>query len=140
MTIEQNKRIIRDLIEDDSVDSIDKLCASNLVGHLPYFPVPVGKAEFLEFAKMLFTAFPDLNHDIEFQLGENDMVTSCINVRGTHLGEFKMGEYKGIPATGNKVEFYDLLIARMENGKMVELWAQLDALGLLRQLGDPFLE
>ncbi|WP_089610395.1 ester cyclase [Dehalobacterium formicoaceticum] len=140
MTIEQNKGVIRDLIEENSVDGIDELCALNFVGHLPYFPVPVGKAEFLEFAKMLFTAFPDLNHDIEFQVAENDIVTSCINVSGTHLGEFKVGENEGIPATGNKVEFYDLLIARMENGKAVEIWAQLDALGLLRQLGAPFLK
>lgn len=135
MTIEQNKRVVRDLIEDNSVDGLDKLCASNFVGHLPSFPVPTNKAEFLGFAQMLFTAFPDLNHNIEFQVAENDIVTSCITVRGTHLGEFN-----GILATGNKVEFYDLVITRMENGKAVELWAQFDVLGLLQQLGVLFLK
>ena len=135
MTIGQKKSIVCNLIEDNSVDGLDKLCASNFIGNLPSFPVPTDKAEFLQFAQMLFTAFPDLNHKIEFQTAENEIVTSCITVKGTHLGEFN-----GIPSTGNKVEFYDLVIARMENGKAVEIWAQFDVLGLLQQLGVSFLK
>ena len=53
-----------------------------------------------------------------------------MTVRGTHQDIFQ-----GIKATGNKVEFTDLIITRLEKGKAVELWAQFDILGLLTQLG-----
>ncbi len=41
----------------------------------------------------------------------------------------------GIPATGNKYETSEISIRRIENGKVVECWEQLDLLGLMQQLG-----
>lgn len=130
MITETNKKIVCELIEKDNINGLDELCASNLIGHLPMFPDVATKDGFLGFAQMLFTAFPDLNHKVDFQVAENDFVTTYITVSGTHLGDFN-----GIPATGNKVMFADVVITRMENGKAVELWAQFDVLGLLGQLG-----
>ena len=130
MTTKQNKAIVCDLIEKNSIDGLDELCASNFTGHLPTFPGVANKDGFLGFAQMLFTAFPDLNHKVEFQVAEDDFITTFITVSGTHLGDFN-----GVPATGNKVVFADVVITRMENGKAVELWAQFDVLGLLGQLG-----
>jgi len=130
MTIEKNKAIIKNLIEANTIASINELCAPNFVGHLPGFTAPTDRINFINFASMLYSAFPDLHHTVEVQLAENDMVASCVTVRGTHQVMFQ-----GIPASGKKVEFTDLIIARFENGKAVELWAQLDILGLLQQLG-----
>ena len=50
--------------------------------------------------------------------------------RGTHQGEFL-----GIPATGNEVQFplYDL--ARIEDGKIVEHWELFGMFGLLLRPG-----
>ncbi len=129
ITIE-NKTIVRDLIEKNTIEGLDELCADNFIGHLPSFPNVANKDGFLGFAQMLFTAFPDLTHKIEFQVAENDLVTTYISVSGTHRGDFN-----GIPATGKKVVFADVVITRMENKKAVELWAQFDVLGLLSQLG-----
>ena len=50
--------------------------------------------------------------------------------QGTHLGPFR-----GIPATGKKVEWSLIAIDRVVDGKRVEGWAQHDMLGLLEQLG-----
>jgi predicted ester cyclase len=49
---------------------------------------------------------------------------------GTHTGDFY-----GIPATGKRVEFTGMYIARIADGKIVEHWAEEDAYGLLLQLG-----
>ena len=130
MSIETNKTIVRNFIEANTVTSIDELCATDFIAHLPSFPTPTDRVGFIEFASMLYKAFPDLNHTVEFQLAENNTVASCVTVRGTHQDIFQ-----GIKATGNKVEFTDLIITRLEKGKAVELWAQFEILGLLTQLG-----
>jgi len=134
MTSDDNKAILKKLIEANFVESIDELCAPDFVGHLPSFPTPIDRTNFKAFASMLYSAFPDLQHTVEVQLAENDLVACCVLVTGTHLGEFQ-----GIPATGKKVVFYDLIITRLKDGKSVELWAQFDVLNLLQQLGvNPF--
>jgi predicted ester cyclase len=51
-------------------------------------------------------------------------------VRGTHRGEFM-----GIAPTGKHVTVTAITIFRVEEGKIAELWNNVDALGLLQQLG-----
>jgi predicted ester cyclase len=41
----------------------------------------------------------------------------------------------GMPPSGKKLRFSGTTIVRMENGKIVERWANVDELGLLQQLG-----
>lgn len=130
MSNEKMKMAVKNLIESDTVDSIGELCAPDFVGHMPGMPEPVDRSGFMNFAAMLYSAFPDLHHDVEVQLAENDLMALCVKVSGTHQGEFQ-----GIPATGKKVVFIDLIITRLENGKAKELWAQFDISGLLQQLG-----
>ena len=45
------------------------------------------------------------------------------------------GEFLGIPPTGNKFKGSGILIFRIKNGKVVELWEEFDGVGLLEQLG-----
>jgi predicted ester cyclase len=48
------------------------------------------------------------------------------------------GSLAGIPATGKRVQQRGTVIYRLENGRIVEVWAQMDQMGMLRQLGiDP---
>jgi predicted ester cyclase len=51
-------------------------------------------------------------------------------MRGTHRDEFM-----GIAPTGKHVMFTGIAIFRVEEGKIAELWQNLDTLGLLQQLG-----
>ncbi len=41
----------------------------------------------------------------------------------------------GIPATGNKIEGSNIILMRIENGKIVEEREEADMLGLMMQLG-----
>ena len=50
--------------------------------------------------------------------------------RGTHKGEFQ-----GIPPTGKQVTLSGINIQHIVDGKIVENWVSLDALGMLQQLG-----
>lgn len=75
-------------------------------------------------------AFPDLHHTIHELVAEDDLVAVRWTMKGTHRGAFS-----GLPATGKPVAFSAISIYRFKDGKIAELWAQVDRLGLLQQLG-----
>ena len=51
-------------------------------------------------------------------------------MRGTHQGNFQ-----GIPPTGKKAVVQGMNISRLEGGKVVEDRSEIDALGMMQQLG-----
>ena len=75
-------------------------------------------------------AFPDLHATVEDQIAEEGKAAMRFTARGTHKGEFQ-----GIPPTGKQVTLSGIDIQRIVDGKIVENWVSLDALGLLQQLG-----
>jgi predicted ester cyclase len=48
------------------------------------------------------------------------------------------GEYMGKPPTGNTITFTGMSIDRFKDGKIVEEWLEMDALGMMMQLGFEF--
>lgn len=75
-------------------------------------------------------AFPDLQLTTEDMVAEGDKVAIRNTWRGTHQGAFQ-----GLPPTGKHVAFTGTDIFRFVGGKIAEQWADLDALGLMQQLG-----
>lgn len=120
-------RFLRDL--DGDIGAVDDFLPSDCRAHLPGSQFPVDREGFKQFVSMLYAAFPDLHHEIEYQIREGNKVASLVTVRGTHKGDFQ-----GISPTGRQVTFTDIIIAQIEDGKLAALWAQFDALGLLHQL------
>jgi predicted ester cyclase len=78
----------------------------------------------------LRAAFPDRVDVIEQVIAEGDRVGLLFRVTATHTGNFF-----GIPATGRKVDVYEIAMLRIVNGKMVEGWFMMDETALLQQLG-----
>jgi predicted ester cyclase len=68
--------------------------------------------------------------DIEDVVAEGEKVLVRLTIRGTHQGELL-----GIAPTGRAVEVAVLDLFHVRGGKLVEHWALLDNLGLLKQLG-----
>ena len=77
-----------------------------------------------------FAAFPDLYITIDDLIAEGDKVTKVWTAHSTHRGEFM-----GIPATGKRITVKGIEVFRIADGKIVELWASMDNLGMLQQLG-----
>jgi steroid delta-isomerase-like uncharacterized protein len=75
-------------------------------------------------------AFPDLTISVAEQVASTDRVANHWVAHGTHRGPFE-----SIPATGKAVRITGNNVMRLEGGRIVELWGQLDAVGLLAQLG-----
>ena len=89
-----------------------------------------GIGQFKEFLAAYHRAFPDARSTVEEQVAEQDMVVTRWRARGTHDGD--MGP---IPATGRSFEMSGVTIERFAAGKIAEVWAVRDELGLLHQLG-----
>jgi steroid delta-isomerase-like uncharacterized protein len=131
---EQNKGLVKRMYEaweKGDFEAYKEVVAPEYVWYLPSRSTkPMSREETIEFGKMLRNAFPDIIYSIEELIAVEDRVISRFIVRGTHEGE-----YQGIPATGNKIEVSGIMMTRIENGKIVEDKEELDALGLMMQLG-----
>ena len=87
--------------------------------------------EFIDTIKNLRTAFPDLHHEEQIIISQDNIVVSIINVTGTHTGNFFI-----LPPTGKKISYEAVHIYQIgEDGKIVEHKAIRDDLTFLAQLG-----
>ena len=131
---EQNEAFYRGVIEEINKGNVDILKESFAPDDGLYSPStstqPYSREETIEFAKMILRAFPDFNWGIEELIAVEDKVIVRFIYRGTHEGEFQ-----GIPATGNKIEYSAIVITRIENGKIVEEKEEADMMGFMQQLG-----
>lgn len=78
----------------------------------------------------LFRGAPNATATVDATLTERDLLSVRFTVTATHTGELH-----GIPPTGREFTVTVAHIWRIQNGKIVEGWGNMDQLGLLRQLG-----
>ena len=79
---------------------------------------------------MYRSAFPGLRCTILAQYLDGETVVTRWRMSGVHDGTIM-----GIQPTGASCTVEGIEVARFQGGKLVEDWAQWDALGLMRQLG-----
>ena len=134
MQTEENKALVRRFYDDvtngRNVDALDELLAPNFEG----FTVEgsdhgQNREEFKHMISMMLNAFPDHLQIIHDWIAENDKVVTRWTVQGTH-----QGEYLGIAPTGKRVKFSGMDIFRVVDGKIVEVWAEVDMLDVRQQL------
>ena len=135
MSTEQNKALVRHMIEDTfnrgNIGHFDEFMAPDFVEHEVLPPgIPSGREGVKQLTAMLRSAFPDFQATIEDMVAEGDMVVIRQTWTGTHSGEFM-----GVPPTGNSVSFGVIDILRIAGGKCTEHWGQMDSMSLMQQLG-----
>jgi steroid delta-isomerase-like uncharacterized protein len=133
MSTEQNKALLRRGFEEGinkgNMSVFEELIAPNYMNY--NFPAPTPGPEGFKLVIAMFRgAFPDLHVTIEDMCAEGNKVAT----RGYFTGTQK-GEFQGIPPTGKQVKVTYMDIWRIENGKFVENWVQMDMVGLMQQLG-----
>lgn len=132
---EENKALVRRFIEaidTGDIGILEQFVDPSYNDHNPP-PFP-GLSHGIEGSRQAFSyalnAFSDFRHEVGQQVAEGDTVVSVITGYGRHTGDFV-----GIPATNKEVQMTGIAIHRIQNGKLVEHWGQIDAMGLLQQLG-----
>jgi steroid delta-isomerase-like uncharacterized protein len=133
MSTEENKALVRRFVEEfwnkGNTTAADELMASDAEIHMPTGEL-LNPDELKIFAGTWREAFPDWHSTFEELVAEGDRVAERWTGRGTHLGELQ-----GIAPTGKRVEAPGSVFYRIVDGKIVELWGQLDMMSLMQQLG-----
>lgn len=75
-------------------------------------------------------AFHGLNVTVDDIMADEDKVTARFTARGIHKGEFM-----GLPPTGKAITMTGIEIFRIKEGKIAELWGEVNLMGLMQQLG-----
>lgn len=130
---EQNVQLLRTLLgkamNENDTSQVDSLVAPSYVNHDA--PVPVrGPEGFKQLVGMFRSGFPDLRVVVEDTFADGDLVGSRGAITGTHRGEFM-----GVQATGRTVSIGYIDLWRVRDGRFTDTWVQMDALGLMQQLG-----
>jgi predicted ester cyclase len=132
-SIETNKAVVRRMLEEawngDRPDLLDELCWPDVVDHAPRVGTTEGLAEPRRAAESFRAAFPDMRVAIHDLFGERDLVATRGTLHGTQAQEFF-----GVAPTGRRVAVDGVLVARLRDGKIAELWLHYDAEELVRQL------
>ena len=133
-TDEENEAIARrwheDTINGHELAVIDEIVADDIVHHAGTFPDGVGGDAVKLVLGTLLTGFPDVQHTIEDVVATDDLVIIRFTATGTQTGEFQ-----GHAPTGNPATWTGINIFRLECGRIVEEWSEVDGLGRLEQLG-----
>ncbi len=137
MSTEENKALVRRLIEEGwnqgDLAVFDEIYASDFIFHDPGLPQVRTREEDKQWIAGVLSAFPDFHLTIEDLIAEGDQVVVRLTARGTNIGD--LGAPAPHPATGKLATITGNVIARVANGQFVEIWHQVDWLGMFQQLG-----
>jgi predicted ester cyclase len=132
--LEENKQLCRDYFDAflrRDVEWMDRHVAPEFVRHDPGLPFEVrGPEGVAQLHDALLPAFPDMELPLHDLVAEGEKVLVRLTIHATHTGPF--GE---LEATGRRIEVPVLDLFQIQDDRLVEHWALLDNLGMMRQLG-----
>ena len=134
---EQNMAVVREthaaLMRGD-VEAFKASLAPNYVRHCQAMPPPLqelrGTEEFLPFIEEWVSAVTDYEDTISQMIAQGDKVAYVSTMTGTQTGP--MGD---LPASGKSFTVVNIIIQRLEGGKIAETWVSWDNVAMLSQLG-----
>jgi steroid delta-isomerase-like uncharacterized protein len=134
VTLDERKRLARripeEIASEGAIEVVDELFAEDVVVRISPLGTAEGRADFRELPQRMRGAFPDLEATVDQVIAEGDRVAMRVTLSGTHRGEFM-----DVEPTGTSFEIEHAIFVRFEDDQIVELWGQLDAFELRRQLG-----
>ena len=128
-------RFVEELWNQRRLDTADAIFAKDCVTHqlrsgAPIDTVPRGPEEIKEHVAGWVASFPDFRFIVEQMLSEGDRVVTQLLMEGTH-----QGAWMGIHPIGKKMQIRMFNVHRVVQGKIIEDWVLVEALGLFQQLG-----
>ena len=131
---EQNKELVKGLIEEfnkGNVESWRKLFAPEFGYYQPSMTTePMSIEQTIVAFQKIYKGFPDYSWNIHELIAKGDKVIARTTFTGTHERE-----YRGIPATGNKIRLSIISIFQFKDGKWIETREEKNILDFMQQLG-----
>jgi steroid delta-isomerase-like uncharacterized protein len=129
LSLQANKELVcrfyREAINERDSAACERLLTEDFVHN----GEPRGRRGQRHAVDYFLSAFPDLEHEVELLVAEDDLVAAHQRWRGTHEGEFL-----GVLQTGKAVEFTSTAVLRLRDGLIAQAWDEVDIAGLLTQL------
>jgi len=123
---EKIKYVIDQLIENGNLDVVDENFTSDYIAHAE--DKEYKGHEFLrKFAKQVRTAIPDIRVlNVEFLVNADNSIAWKRTLHGTHKANMM-----GIPASGKKIKWNEMVVSRFESDKIAEEWVVSELAGQL---------
>ncbi len=116
-------------IDNQDFDMLATLMSPEHKFHNPLSPVPSNVQEHLGMAQMMTAALKG-EHIMEQVVEGQDTVVVRGRWTGTHVGEFN-----GVPASGNDVSFSFMDLFEIENGQVTNEYLEMNPATLMQQIG-----
>ena len=134
MSTEANKVLVKRFLDniwqvEDPNAFIDGICAEDLVFSFPDRKLE-GRDQFKRHVADARAALHDGQVAVKAMIAEGDSVAIHVTLSVTHAGEFM-----GTAATGKRMAITETAFFRIVDGKIAEVYEDLDALGMMRQIG-----
>ena len=132
---ERNKTVVRELTEHiwnrHALDRIPEFYSPVYVAdYRPYAPFREGHAAIRGMVERAWAAFPDYHEELRELISEGSLVVARLTISGTQSGPWGV-----LQATGKRVQFDEIVILELRDGKVVNQRGIADNLTALRQLG-----
>jgi steroid delta-isomerase-like uncharacterized protein len=131
-TIAVVDRVRAEVYNEGNFDVMPEIFAEGYLHGSANGPDAIGIAEGARRIGGFLTALPDLEWTFDDVIVEGDRVAARWTTRGTHDGDLL-----GFAPTGKPVEFTGISFFTVRCGKVVEFQTEMDAAGLLEQVGAP---
>jgi predicted SnoaL-like aldol condensation-catalyzing enzyme len=115
------------------VEGLRALIAADYINHNPYVSPAPGPDSALSFFTAWLEAFPDAHVICEDTIGVGSATTGSVVGRFTYMGTFTQQIF-GIPPTGKRVVMRSIDIWRVDEGRFVEHWDELNTADWFAQL------
>lgn len=133
MGIEENRNLAARWTEDiwnrGSIAAIDNICAPDFTFNYAFPGMSSDRDGYKQVVAAYRSAFPDMRLTNEIVIAEGDKIAIRWRGNSTHRGEFM-----GVAPTGKQVVMTGNTIARIEAGKIVEEYTEMDLFGLMQQI------
>jgi steroid delta-isomerase-like uncharacterized protein len=124
------RRIFAQVWNKGNITIVGEIVSPKYTGHDPVIKHEPGIKAFGQHACQIRATFPDIKFTIEDLLEADGKVAVRWSAQGTHKATFL-----GVPPTGKRVNVTGVTVMRVSRGKLLESWANWDALGMMQQLG-----
>lgn len=132
MSTEANRELIRRVFEEVWNGESDAMLAEipeRALFHYRGMSMETGREALAKLVAEWRAAFPDLEFVIHDLVAEGDVVAVHLTYRGTH-----QGTWRGLEATGRRIEVGEMMFFRFEGGVLAEMWEIDDHATMTRQL------
>jgi predicted ester cyclase len=124
------RRFWDEVVGGGRLDVADQLATPDLRIESPFHDPGRGPVALKRIATELRRAFPDIHVELDDIFGADGYVA----VRWRTGRHPHRGPYRGIPPTSREIELAGLQLVRLEDGRIADVWLELDELAAVREM------